>query len=66
MFVERLSRAVKYEEFYIKAYASVAEARQSSVTYMNFYNSKQPHSTHAAITAEVAYFESLTALKLAA
>lgn len=66
VFVERLWRSVKYEEVYLKAYASVSEARQGLATYMNFYNGKRPHSTHAAITPEMAYFESLPALKLAA
>jgi len=67
VFVERLWRSVKYEEVYLKAYASVTEARQSLAIYMNFYNCNRPHSTHAASTPEMVYFESLPApLKLAA
>lgn len=66
VFVERLWRSVKFEEVYLKAYASVTEARQNLAIYMNFYNCNRPHSTHAASTPEMAYFESLPALKLAA
>ena len=33
VFVERLWRSVKYEEVYLKAYDTVAEARLSSISY---------------------------------
>ncbi len=39
VFVERLWRSVKYEEVYLKAYESVAEARAGIGTYLEFYNS---------------------------
>ena len=42
VFVERLSRSVKYEEVYLRAYASVAEARASIASYLRFYNSRRP------------------------
>ena len=38
VFVERLWRSVKYEEVYLKAYDSVAEARASIGRYLTFYN----------------------------
>ena len=66
VFVERLWRSVKYEEVYLKAYASVSEARASIGQYLNFYNGTRPHSTHAASTPETVYFKSLPALKQAA
>ena len=44
VFVERLWRAVKYEEIYLRAYDSVAEARRSICNYLAFYNRKRPHS----------------------
>ena len=43
VFVERLWRSVKYEEVYLKAYESVAEARAGLRAYLRFYNSERPH-----------------------
>ena len=38
VFVERLWRSVKYEEVYLRAYDTVAEARASIGRYLGFYN----------------------------
>jgi putative transposase len=38
VFVERLWRSVKYEEVYLRAYDSVADARASLGRYLDFYN----------------------------
>jgi putative transposase len=43
IFIERLWRSLKYEEVYIKAYGSVAEARQGIGAWLGFYNEKRPH-----------------------
>jgi putative transposase len=43
IFIERLWRSLKYEEVYIKAYGSVAEARQGIGAWLRFYNEKRPH-----------------------
>jgi putative transposase len=43
VFVERLWRTVKYEEVYLKDYASVREARQGLGKYFTFYNHKRLH-----------------------
>ena len=43
IFVERLWRSVKYEEVYLKAYQSVAEARTGINAYLEFYNRQRPH-----------------------
>jgi len=48
IFVERLWRTVKYEEIYLKAYASVSEARASIGRYLAFYN---PVSLHPSVYA---------------
>jgi len=56
VFVERLWRSVKYEEVYLKAYESVAEARASLGRYLTFYNAKRPHSSLSARTPDQAYF----------
>jgi putative transposase len=56
VFVERLWRSVKYEEVYLKAYDSVAQARASIGRYLDFYNRKRPHSSLGARTPDQAYF----------
>ncbi len=43
VFVERLWRSVKYEEVYLKAYESVAQARAGIGAYLSFYNNERPH-----------------------
>src|ERR1700709_1931117 len=45
VFVERLLRSVKYEEVYLRAYDSVAEARALIGRYITFYNARRPHSS---------------------
>src|SRR5260370_20756316 len=45
VFIERLWRSVKYEEGYLRAYDSVAEARNSICRALEFYNRRKPHST---------------------
>ena len=59
VFVERLWRSVKYEEVYLKAYASVAEARAGIGSYLNFYNTKRPHQGLDGNTPDAAYFTQL-------
>jgi len=56
VFVERLWRSVKYEEVYLKAYASVAEARAGIGNYFIFYNTKRPHLALDGNTPDAAYF----------
>jgi len=55
VFVERLWRTVKYEEVYLRAYASVREAHASISRYMSFYNSRRPHSSLGGQTPDQAY-----------
>ena len=43
IFVERLWRAVKYEEVYLKSYQTVREAMNGIDRYIDFYNSERPH-----------------------
>jgi len=54
--VERLWRSVKYEEVYLKAYDSVAEARIAIGGYFGFYNTRRPHSSLERRTPDQAYF----------
>jgi putative transposase len=57
VFVERLWRTVKYEEVYLRAYDSVSDARASLGRYLDFYNSRRPHSSLGARTPEQAYLD---------
>ena len=43
--VERLWRSVKYEEIYLKDYASVAELVAGLRAYFAFYNDERPHQS---------------------
>jgi putative transposase len=59
VFTERLWRSVKYEEVYLRAYESVAEARASIGCYLDFYNRRRPHSSLDGMTPDHAYFTPL-------
>jgi putative transposase len=59
VFVERLWRSVKYEEVYLRAYDTVAEARASIGRYLSFYNARRPHSSLDRQTPDRAYFTRL-------
>ena len=59
VFVERLWRSVKYEEVYLRAYDTVAEARASIGRYLSFYNTRRPHSSLDRQTPDQAYFTRL-------
>jgi putative transposase len=65
VFVERLWRSTKYEEVYLRAYDSVAEARASIDRYLTFYNSRRPHSSLDRRTPDQAYFNPLPQLAAA-
>ena len=45
IFVERLWRSLKYEEVYLKDYASVPEARTGIGRYFQFYNQERLHQS---------------------
>ena len=49
----------KYEEFYLKAYDNVSEARASIGRYLDFYNGRRPHSSLDDKTPDQAYFNPL-------
>ncbi len=45
IFIERLWRSLKYEEVYLKDYASVMEARTGIDSYFRFYNYERLHQS---------------------
>jgi putative transposase len=56
VFVERLWRSVKYEAVYLHAYESVAAARVAIAGYLEFFNTRRPHSSLGGVTPDTAYF----------
>ena len=68
VFVERLWRSVKYEEVYLHAYDSVADARSGIGHYLDLYNRRRPHSSLDGMTPDQAYYgaHSMPPLRLAA
>ena len=55
IFTERLWRTVKYEDVYIKSYATINEAREGLNLYFPFYNKKRPHQSLNYRTPEELY-----------
>jgi putative transposase len=60
VFVERLWRSVKYEEVYLHAYESVTAARNGIARYMQFFNTRRPHTALDRRTPDAVYFSSLS------
>lgn len=56
IFVERLWRTVKYEEVYLKHYATPREARQGLTEYLGFYNERRLHQALGYQTPAAVYF----------
>src|SRR5437763_13642719 len=55
IFVERLWRSLKYEEVYLNAYASVAEAKAGIGAWLGFYNEERQHQSLGYRTPRQAY-----------
>jgi putative transposase len=56
IFTERLWRSVKYEEIYLKEYATVLEAKENMGNYFNFYNYERKHQSLNYKTPAEIYF----------
>jgi putative transposase len=57
VFVERLWRSLKYEEVYLKGYATVAEARKSISEYLHMFNEERRHQSLNRRTPDEKYYE---------
>ena len=57
IFTERLWRTVKYEEVYLKDYASPREARSGLSAYLDFYNYRRLHQALDYQTPASIYFK---------
>lgn len=66
VFVERLWRSVKYEEVYLKAYGSIAEARQALRAYFEFFNLQRRHQSLDYRTPDDVYWSTLPQQQVAA
>jgi putative transposase len=55
IFVERLWRSVKYEDIYLKGYASLLELRLGLTEYFAFYNGERPHQSLGNRTPDAVY-----------
>src|SRR5262249_51511082 len=57
IFVERLWRSLKYEEVYLNAYATVAEAKAGIGSWLDFYNTERQHQSLGYRTPRQVYQE---------
>ena len=55
IFVERLWRNVKYEDVYLKGYATIGELTVGLAAYFAFYNGERPHQSLGDRTPDVVY-----------
>ena len=55
IFIERLWRSLKYEEVYLHAYASVAEAKAGIGSWFRFYNEGRQHQSLGYRTPQQVY-----------
>jgi putative transposase len=63
IFTERLWRTVKYEDVYLKGYATMDEVRKGLDAYFRFYNTKRPHQSLDYRTPDELYYQTTKTLK---
>lgn len=56
VFVERLWRSVKYEDFYLNAYGNIPQTKAGLSAYFKFYNQTRPHQSLDGKTPDEVYF----------
>jgi len=66
VFIERLWKSVKYEDIYLKAYASMAEVKNGLASYFKFYNEKRWHNNFDRKTPTMVYFSTQSQKQAAA
>ena len=55
VFIERLWRSLKYECIYLHAFENGSELRAGLLRWIDYYNTRRPHSTLAGRTPDEAY-----------
>ena len=58
VFIERLWRSLKYEEVYLHAYDTIAQANEGIRGWMTFYNNRRKHQGLENQTPNTVYYES--------
>ena len=66
VFIERLWWSVKYQDVYLKAYGSIAEARRGLMQYFDFYNRRRRHQGLDRRTPDDVYWGTLPQKQVAA
>ncbi len=66
VFIERLWRSLKYEEVYLNAYDTVAQATQGIGEWMRFYNQDRRHASLNRMTPDQVYYDLPSGLPMAA
>lgn len=66
VFIEGFWHSLKYEEVYLKAYDSVAQARQGIDDWLMFYNEKRRHASLNRMTPDQIYYDLPSGLPIAA
>jgi putative transposase len=66
VFIERLWKSVKYEDIYLKAYSSIAEAKKGLASYFTFYNETRWNQNFDRKTPAMVYLSTLLQKKAAA
>ena len=66
VFIERLWRSLKYEEVYLKAYDTVAQAQQGIGDWIEFYNQDRRHASLGRMTPDQVYYNLPSGLPIAA
>jgi putative transposase len=66
VFIERLWKSVKYEDIYLRGYASMAEVKNGLFNYFKFYNEKRWHNKFDRKTPAMVYFNSQSQKQAAA
>ena len=56
IFIERLWRSLKYECVYLHAFETGSELRAGLTWWINYYNSRRPHSMLAGGTPDDMYW----------
>lgn len=63
VFIERLWRSVKYDEVYLKAYESIAEAKRGIGNYFELHNTRKRHQGLDNRTPDAVYWATLPEVK---
>jgi putative transposase len=63
VFIERPWKSVKYEDVHLKAYSSIAEARQELTKYFDRYNQRRCHQRLDNMTPDEVYWGTMPKLK---